>query len=619
MPTMRGGWRQRLAQLDRDRERSRSDRLSFSNSRGTSRSRSRSRSRRRYGRKFSKLGESEQATALLSDWAWMKLSAKSLQRFAASSVRDGCTLPLVQRLSRLGASGAQPQHINAQLITLFKSQECFNLVTTVPDSRQMCMIDPHIAFKFCFDKHRGKFRRHWGADRDNVAKFWTDTFATEMGRELRELHPDLRGRTVDELSTSIPLSLHNDAGPFSKKQSVFVLSVGSMLGVGSELETRSLVATWVKGCFTDLPELVYDRLGRSFVFLARGWADAGVLLASEGVGGLCWKGILATVLSDMEFLHDEVGLRGAGMTHPCAWCPCNRTDMPFTALGTSALWRRHRFSNDEFLAHIRDAPRHPLLNWPMVNRQTFRLDTLHIVDYHGVISCVAANTLWTIVCDSPLFPADCRTQLARFAALTQQKDAFFQNQNRACALSGSIDKNLLFPNGKSSKTYPALSGPRVKAANSRALMPWIAAISIAHDDGTLPAVHRRICAVNLNEYLRIIYSEGFVLSTAAMVRLEKVVFRCLRSYSWLQHNAISSGRVLWHVIPKWHYWAELVYQSRLFNPRFCQTYAGESLVGRVSTLYKRSCTGPFHKTIQHRVLRQYVIGLSIAMSNRTGL
>ena len=55
-----------------------------------------------------------------------------------------------------------------------------------------------------------------------------------------------------------------------------------MLGVGSELETRSLVATWVKGCFTNLPELVYDRLGRSFVFLARGWADAGSLLASEG-------------------------------------------------------------------------------------------------------------------------------------------------------------------------------------------------------------------------------------------------------------------------------------------------------------------------------------------------
>ena len=171
MPTMRGGWRQRLAQLDRERERQRSARPSVSNSGGRSRSPSRSRSRRRYGRKFSKLGESEQAKEILSDWAWMKLSAKSVQRFAAASVRDGCTLPLVQRLSRLGASGSQPQHINAQLITLFKSQDCFNLVQTVPNSRQMCMIDPHLAFKFCFDKHRGRFRRHWGADRDIVTTF----------------------------------------------------------------------------------------------------------------------------------------------------------------------------------------------------------------------------------------------------------------------------------------------------------------------------------------------------------------------------------------------------------------------------------------------------------------
>ena len=66
------------------------------------------------------------------------------------------------------------------------------------------------------------------------------------GKEFIDNHPQLANKTPEELSYLVPLLLHNVAGPYSKKESVYSLSVGSIFGKGSEKESTFLVATWRK-------------------------------------------------------------------------------------------------------------------------------------------------------------------------------------------------------------------------------------------------------------------------------------------------------------------------------------------------------------------------------------
>ena len=57
------------------------------------------------------------------------------------------------------------------------------------------------------------------------------------------------------------------------------------------------------------------------------------------------------------------------------------------------------------------------------------------------------------------------------------------------------------------------------------------------------------------------------------------------------------------------------YQARLVNPRYVQTYSGESLVGRVERMYAAAANGPFHASIQLTVLRKYLVGMEIRMND----
>ena len=63
---------------------------------------------------------------------------------------------------------------------------------------------------------------------------------------------------------------------------------------------------------------------------------------------------------------------------------------------------------------------------------------------------------------------------------------------------------------------------------------------------------------------------------------------------------------------------ELAFQANSINPRYAQTYAGESLVGRVSTMYKGSFFGPYKRVIQEKVLKKYLIALEIQFAGCFG-
>ena len=105
-----------------------------------------------------------------------------------------------------------------------------NTVThTLPPTDLIRLIHSH---------NRTKFGQIFTADPVFLEGFWRDLFDSEDGRDFQQLHPGLRNRTPEDLRTSIPTVIHEDAAPYGKKRSVNVLQWGPLFVNGSDIESR---------------------------------------------------------------------------------------------------------------------------------------------------------------------------------------------------------------------------------------------------------------------------------------------------------------------------------------------------------------------------------------------
>ena len=90
-----------------------------------------------------------------------------------------------------------------------------------------------------------QFRIRLGADPDLVFNFWVGLISAK-GRDFFELHPCLKGKTPADLAYSVPLFLHEDAGPYAKRKSANIVSYNGILGRGRNWKTRFLFSSEVK-------------------------------------------------------------------------------------------------------------------------------------------------------------------------------------------------------------------------------------------------------------------------------------------------------------------------------------------------------------------------------------
>ena len=164
--------------------------------------------------------------------------------------------------------------------------------------------------------------------------------------------------------------------------------------------------------------------------------------------------------------------------------------------------------------------------------------------------------------------------------------------------------------------FPCLRGPGVKAANTRAGVSFAVHLSQELSDGSVLALRIRGACEGLDGYLQVIYGGGIFLGREELIELERCVRLMNRSYMWLAQNAVSLGQCRFAVVPKHHYMNHLMLQARLVNPRFVQTYKGESLVGRGCSLFRASMNGPCRRTVQRTVLCRYVLAFEISSQLR---
>lgn len=106
------------------------------------------------------------------------------------------------------------------------------------------MVAPHELLHELFVTYPQQFQLRLGADEIKCQRFWDQFRQTPRGAEFVRNHPHLQ--QCNRWHRLIPLTVHIDAGPYTKNQSVTGLSMSSPLGEGSEAETVFMIATWIK-------------------------------------------------------------------------------------------------------------------------------------------------------------------------------------------------------------------------------------------------------------------------------------------------------------------------------------------------------------------------------------
>ena len=149
------------------------------------------------------------------------------------------------------------------------------------------------------------------------------------------------------MTSTIPIVVHQDAGPCSKTKSADTISWSSMISQGGEKITKFLIATSIANREND------NKVWRVIL-------DDMMLAATSGIAG--WKFVLLFAKADEEQRSQKWGLpHYSDDTEICSESLCNRDNRPFTDLSRDARWRQtERIPKELYFCRIRNKPKHPL-------------------------------------------------------------------------------------------------------------------------------------------------------------------------------------------------------------------------------------------------------------------
>ena len=315
----------------------------------------------------------------LESWAWGGSPAVDVVNKAHALVLDnGGSKGLDERVVKLSKTHSNPGNAERVVEGILPIGN-MPAPKQVRDSMAEWIVLPHEMMGWLQDTNPAKFEKCLGGKPSGIANWWAELQAQPKGRELWAAHPWLRGRRPKDLSRHLPLMVFDDAGPVSNVSSSFIRCWYSLLGGGSEKETRFLINTGIKEDGKE--DKSWAEILNSFERLA------------QPVDGDKWGGILLFVGADLDYICNVIGLPHFNSTQPCADCCANTTDLPHNDFGSNAAWRATVRTNDEYMNAIR-RPLHPLASHPIFNRFTYRHDMLHMLDHHGVASSIIANVFW---------------------------------------------------------------------------------------------------------------------------------------------------------------------------------------------------------------------------------
>lgn len=251
-------------------------------------------------------------------------------------------------------------------------------------------------------------------------------------------------------------------------------------------------------------------------------------------------------------------------------------------------------------------PRHPLTLSHYWCKYFVRVDAMHCKDLRGMHAIAAGSLMMHLVSNCGALGS---TQQARLDTLNQRMRRW-QITNGTSHLMPLIRMQDL-------KTvhWHMLSGKLVKAANTRALIPFLkhAAHQFLSPHGGYASAARKVFDA-LFEIEHIMYSSGMFFTDAQKESFRNQFSKLGRAWMFLRHYSSVLRTDAWQVTPKVHICFHLPSQGDLINPRFTQVYGEESLMGKVARLWRSAASGPYHASIQKSSLARYWTGLELRLS-----
>ena len=250
-------------------------------------------------------------------------------------------------------------------------------------------------------------------------------------------------------------------------------------------------------------------------------------------------------------------------------------------------------------------PRHPLTESHFFSKFFVRLDPMHIMDLRGMISIAAGSMLQKLL----QFQSLGRNKDERMAALNARMKRYQEEHNTSYRMPPLRQEDLVVSG------WHSLGGKIVKAANTRAVLPWLHSLAeeFFNAHGSYASSTRKVIHCLL-EIQKIWYSAGHFFSDAQKKTLDDLFLKLGRHWQNLRALARAQHQNAWQITPKVHYGQHFGEQGDLINPTSVQNYLEESLVGCVTKLWHMCAHGKYLLVVQHATLNRYWVGLEIRMT-----
>lgn len=511
-----------------------------------------------------------------------KLSARDVARIARGGQTSGAAG--VGTFAKAGGGGKHPQNMARDMMrallkkTTMPETTWFDVRCWCTDTKAQIVVKlpfllPHLVACEIY-----KDTSHWKVDKEKAPQIW-DAFVKTC--QTLGLDPD----------KCMPIGMHGDGVPFTKKQSLEVISwnvLGESCNDRIPFTGISKAFTCKCGCqgrdtWDDVME-IFSWSIKSMVMGTHPSVDHKGqplpkqlrLLAGQPLG---LTGVLCQIRGDWPFLKGVFGVP-AWNSLQCCWM-CKAVNIPgepldFRNPASNAPWRETRETTQSFFDRLREMGVNPspLFHCPGLSLEHIVLDWLHINDL-GVSQDVAGNVFAMAIGASGL-PG--RNQEERLHCLWTKLKVWYKKNSIPVRLD---DLTLEMFYGKGSKPNKL----RAKGGETRQLVPFLAefAQEMSHVNETWAMV-ARLCH-ELHQCAKEAASTPFVPEKLASSSRKVCAL-------WANLAAAEEARgnfVTWKIKPKFHLFQELCeYKSQLFgSPELFWCYMDESWCGFMAKSAKR--------------------------------
>ena len=427
------------------------------------------------------------------------------------------------------------------------------------------------------------FFRHLQGPAGSAREYW-DTIKTLGSKAFVNRHPYL-----SDLDHTFPIGLHGDAGPFTKHDSLMVISWNGILGRDCG-RVKRIVFTFVRK--RDYTRETLDRIWEIFAWsinrMAVGkhpvldWDQKPIPGAIESPLAGPFRAVLLQVRGDWAFYVEIFSFPAYnGAIRMCWMCRASGANkfLAFTDCRDNANWRSTRFTDETYRAYMAawGLPLPILLLLVVGLRlECITIDTLHALDF-GFGAHVVGNVFWETIIRKCWGK---NTLDDNTASLEADMKKWSKTNHVSSRVQGQLHKERIRATSESG--YPKL---KAKGAQTRQLMPYALALAQRYQRfdpvfATHDLLIVGVCQLCCNLY-DLMMTSGRFFTDAVKAKIVVIGNQLPQMYMRLYSEAFRAGVKAWKMTPKLHLIQELLLYQCLDwgNPLYYWCYGDESLVG----------------------------------------